>query len=288
MAARGTGAQATDVFLVDAESGEVRNLSADPGRDVWPQWTADGRTVVFLSDRDGNWEIYAADVASGALRNLTRHPAQDRALDASGAIPADPASQMVASPVGAEVAFVSNRDSAGDVFGVDVVSGETRLLAAVDGEIRDLSWSPSGRWLAFSTRQTFGTGAQPDAVYVVDVTGGALTAISHAPDAQDRRPLWAGSDRWLIFNSNRAADATWGIYAADLTSGEVRPLGERPAEPDASGNDFLYASTGLADSADWLPFYSTRQAGRLFVIHAGSGEVRALDFHSQIFAGWNP
>ena len=90
VAARGTGTQATDVFLVDAASGDVRNLSADPGRDVWPQWTADGRTVVFLSDRDGNWEIYAADVASGALRNLTQHPAQDRALDGSGAIPADP------------------------------------------------------------------------------------------------------------------------------------------------------------------------------------------------------
>ena len=288
VAARGTGTQATDVFLVDAERRDVRNLSADPGRDVWPQWMADGRTVIFLSDRDGNWEIYAADVASGALRNLTQHPAQDRALDGSGAIPADPNSQMAASPVGTEVAFVSNRDSAGDIFAVDVASGATRLLAAVDGEIRDVSWSPSGRWLTFGTRQTFGRGLDPDEVYVVDVTTGALTNVSQRPEAEDRRPIWAGSDRWLIFNSDRAADATWGIYAADLVNGDVHPLSAASTAPDAASNDFLYAATGLTGSAGWLPFYSTRQAGRLYVIYAGSGEVRALDFHSQIFAGWNP
>src|SRR5688572_12937588 len=33
--------------------------------------------LAFETDRDGNWEIYLLDIATGIERNLTRRPAQD-------------------------------------------------------------------------------------------------------------------------------------------------------------------------------------------------------------------
>ena len=42
-----------------------------------PAWSRDGRTIVFVSWRDGNGEVYAMDADGSAPRNLTQHPAKD-------------------------------------------------------------------------------------------------------------------------------------------------------------------------------------------------------------------
>ena len=42
-----------------------------------PSWSPDGRTIVFVSWRDGNGEVYAMDADGSGPRNLTQHPAKD-------------------------------------------------------------------------------------------------------------------------------------------------------------------------------------------------------------------
>ena len=42
-----------------------------------PAWSPDGRTIVFVSWRDGNGEVYAMDADSSSPRNLTQDPAKD-------------------------------------------------------------------------------------------------------------------------------------------------------------------------------------------------------------------
>lgn len=54
----------TDIFLFDASGNRVSRLTAAaPGttnanHNVAPAWSPDGRTILFLSDRDGAWRIY--------------------------------------------------------------------------------------------------------------------------------------------------------------------------------------------------------------------------------------
>lgn len=57
--------------------------------------TARGNTVLFMSARDGNWEIYSVPLGGGTARNLTNTPSQD-------GLPAF-------SPDGQLIAFVSDR-----------------------------------------------------------------------------------------------------------------------------------------------------------------------------------
>ena len=61
-----------------------------------PAWSHDGRTIVFVSWRDGNGEVYAMDADSSGPRNLTQHPATDV--------------RPAWSPDGRRIAFVSQRD----------------------------------------------------------------------------------------------------------------------------------------------------------------------------------
>ncbi|HEY6739861.1 MAG TPA: alpha/beta fold hydrolase, partial [Actinopolymorphaceae bacterium] len=61
------------LWLVDLDSGEGRDLT--PDLDLWPhgaQWSPDGRTVYFLADEQGRGPVFAVEVASGAVRRLTR------------------------------------------------------------------------------------------------------------------------------------------------------------------------------------------------------------------------
>ena len=59
--------------LIDPESGEVQALRAfTAGKNINPQWTPDGRSLFFISDRDGIPNLYRITVADGDVRQLTR------------------------------------------------------------------------------------------------------------------------------------------------------------------------------------------------------------------------
>ena len=48
-----------EIFTAPAKEGEVRNLTASPGvRETSPAWSPDGRSIAYLSDRTGEYEIY--------------------------------------------------------------------------------------------------------------------------------------------------------------------------------------------------------------------------------------
>jgi Tol biopolymer transport system component len=67
------------IFLVPADGGAPRQISFGDVHDNGPlSWTPDGRQILFSSNRHPNWEreplnseIYALDVATGAIRALT-------------------------------------------------------------------------------------------------------------------------------------------------------------------------------------------------------------------------
>lgn len=60
-----------DVRIVDVASGNFIDVTHDRALDVEPSWTPDGRTVLFSSDRTGIANVYAYDVATRTLRQVT-------------------------------------------------------------------------------------------------------------------------------------------------------------------------------------------------------------------------
>jgi Tol biopolymer transport system component len=57
---------------VDVASGEITALPAfDQGKHINPQWSSDGKSLYFLSDRTGITNVYRVDVASQKLYQLT-------------------------------------------------------------------------------------------------------------------------------------------------------------------------------------------------------------------------
>ncbi|HET7250931.1 MAG TPA: basic secretory protein-like protein [Gemmatimonadales bacterium] len=58
--------------LFDLETGNIRRLPAFSGaKHISPQWSADGKSLYFVSDRGGIDNVYRIDVASGNLSQVT-------------------------------------------------------------------------------------------------------------------------------------------------------------------------------------------------------------------------
>src|SRR5947209_96249 len=92
--------------------------------------------IAFVSDRDGNQEIYAMNPDGTGSKNLTNNPSSDF----------DPAW----SPDGTRLAFTSNRDGYNQIYVMAADgSGVTRLDNGGDGS--NPTWSPDGTKIAFTT-----------------------------------------------------------------------------------------------------------------------------------------
>ncbi len=59
---------------MDADGGNQRNLTNNRHDDFQPSWSPDGKHIVFVSTRSGNWEIYVMDADGGNPQNLANNP----------------------------------------------------------------------------------------------------------------------------------------------------------------------------------------------------------------------
>ena len=62
----------TDIFVMPAEGGELRNLTRHPGDDFDPHWAPDGRSVVFASLRTGTSMLFRVDLLNGQTQPVSR------------------------------------------------------------------------------------------------------------------------------------------------------------------------------------------------------------------------
>ena len=66
-----------EIYVMDADGGNQRNLTNHPDRDYSPSWSPDSKHIAFASVRDGNAEIYVMDADGGNQKNLTNNPHRD-------------------------------------------------------------------------------------------------------------------------------------------------------------------------------------------------------------------
>ena len=60
-----------DIFTIDLNSGEVKNVTNDPFGDYGPSWSPDGKSVVYIARVSGNNKLFRLDLDSGKKTQLT-------------------------------------------------------------------------------------------------------------------------------------------------------------------------------------------------------------------------
>ena len=60
-----------DLFTVNSQGGQARQLTTNAAYDAYPVWSPDGQQIAFASDREGSMDVYVMPAAGGTPRRLT-------------------------------------------------------------------------------------------------------------------------------------------------------------------------------------------------------------------------
>jgi TolB protein len=66
-----------DIYIKHTGGRAVTQLTNDPGQDVMPSISPDGKRIAFASNRDGNWNVYVMSTAGGKAVQVTSDPAHE-------------------------------------------------------------------------------------------------------------------------------------------------------------------------------------------------------------------
>ncbi|MEI8306030.1 MAG: tubulin-like doman-containing protein [Chloroflexales bacterium] len=201
-------------------------------------WSPDGDKLAFS---DSQLDIQILDLTTMKITKL--NGASDPAV--AELMPTwSPDGQTIAFARGSKTLNVATFNGPCDIYVVAATGGTAVPLPGASGDGFNYypSFSPDGRWLAF-TRHTTGTTtyAAPEAdVFVVPSTGGPAIrlAANDAPGKQagtlsNSWPTWSQDGRFLAFNSKRN-DSHYDIFVTEIgtngTSGPAIPL-QSAAQP---------------------------------------------------------
>ncbi len=243
-------------------------LSPSPAESAFPG--ANGK-IVFISDRDGNPEVYVMDPDGTDQISLSNNLAEEE----------DPAW----SPDGSQIVFGSNRDFSDNIYVMNADgSGQTQLTAQVTAD-HAAAWSPDGSLIAFSTSRDGNS-----EVYVMNPDGSAKTNLTNN-GAEDLLPAWSPDGSQIAFTSDR--DGDYEIYVMNANgSGQTRLINNGAADlwPDWSPDGTKIAFTSTRDDPDPLCFFPALCDFEIYVMNAdGSGQTNLTnDAASDFKSAWSP
>jgi serine/threonine-protein kinase len=152
-----------DIYIMNADGSEQTRLTDDPGYELCPAWSPNGKYIAFLGNQNGAAGIYLVK-PDGSGQTL---------LAENGVCPAwSPDSRQIAF-VGADDIYVMNADGSNQI-------NLTNNPAFDYGP----TWSPDGSQIAFWSKRD-----DNSEIYVMNADGSKQTNVTNSP-AGDSMPAW--------------------------------------------------------------------------------------------------
>ena len=221
------GGTASRIWILDQASLAVTQVPQPDGRcnDIDPCWV--GSTLYFLSDRDGEFNLYSFDTKSKAIEKLTHHndfPIED-ATAGDGKVIYEQAGYLHVFTPGA-----ASKTSARLKIGVPADLVETRARQAT-GEtfLRDASISPSGKRVALEFRGE---------IVTVPAKKGDVRNLTQTTGANERSPAWSPDGKSIAYFSD--AGGEYNLHV-------------RPQDGSGETKTFKLGGSGFYERPKWSP-----------------------------------
>jgi tricorn protease len=211
-----------------------------------------GDSIYFLSDRNGEFNLFVFDPATQSVEQLTQH--SDFPVLSAGA----GGGRILYEQAGYLHLFnPASKSSTRLRIGVPADLIETRPRFASGGEhVRGASLSPSGARAVFEVRGE---------IVTVPAEKGNDRNITNSPGAHDRSPIWSPDGKWVAWLSDASGEYLLRIAAQD-GRGETRTLALEGA--------------GFYEDPKWSPdskrISYTDNSHSLHILDVGSGEVEKV------------
>jgi serine/threonine protein kinase len=215
-------------------------LTDFPGYEEDAAISPDGKFVAFVSDRDGTYDIWLNQLATGQFFNLTKGQEPE-----SGAM----VRKIGFSGDGARI-WILNSNKPFRM--IPLMGGQPRPFIDVGNPV----WSPDG------TRMAFHTGSDGDPVFVADADGSNRRQILAAHSgAHHHYPAWSTDGRWIYYaGGNFVANEMdlWRVPAAGGAAERVTHLNsDMRYVVTLNQRTILFLSTDKDGSGPWLWSFDT-------------------------------
>jgi hypothetical protein len=198
----------------------------------------DGK-IVYVSDMDGNSEIYTINSNGTDVERLTKNSVDD--LSPKWSFDGD------------RIAFVSTRDGNPEIYTMNSNGGEVIRITDHAADDLDPAWSPDGRSIVFSSNRDGNY-----ELYIYSLETKALERITESP-ADDRYPDWSPKNGMLLYQSEEYGVTT--LYTLKLSTKEstriaprLSPFGDSNADFSTSGSSIVY-TTGHTKNQTGIMIY---------------------------------
>jgi Tol biopolymer transport system component len=224
--------------------------------------SGDNGPIAFMSQRDGNWEIYVMDADGSNQTNLTNNSANDIA--------------PAFSPDGRQIAFTSERVGDREIYVMDADGSNQIRITNNPARESAPGFSPDGMQIIFASDRDGN-----DEIYVMDADGGNQTRITNNP-ARDLASGFSPDGTKIAFFSNR--DGNWEIYVMNADGFDQTNLtlhGSKDQNP-------VWSPDGTE-----IAFHSNRSTGwfQVYVMDADGGNQTRLTSSTtggSLYPSWSP
>jgi tricorn protease len=305
------GGMANTLWIFDLKTHDAKRVGEGPRASRDPMWV--GGTIYFNSDRDGHFNLYAYDVASGKTTQVTTSHTWDvrwPSADADG---------RVVYELDGELQVLDTKTRKTTAIAITVPDdGLARRPSriAVANLIEDAALSPKGERVLFAARGD---------VFSAPVEKGPTRNLTHSSGAHDKWARWSPDGARIAFVSDKSGEEEIWTVPQDgsgppeqLTQGghamryapEWAPDGKRIASGDKDGRVWVLtvADRKLVEVADarrgqvrdyaWSPrgnylaftLPSSNSFGAVWVWSAADGKLRRVTDESfnSYRPAWDP
>jgi Tol biopolymer transport system component len=189
------GNEAYQIYSMKPDGSDIKRLTDPPGWNLEPRWSPDGRRLVFMSNRDGQYDIYVMNAdGSGQTRLTTRQ-----------------AGAPAWSPDGSKIAFASDPPDGGASSEIYVMnadgSGERRLTTTPPRANGNYTSSDAPAWsaddrIAFTSFREGDHSKRGGQLFGMSSDGSNEHRITDDP-VEALWPDWSPDSTRLLYLSNR-------------------------------------------------------------------------------------
>ena len=201
-----------EVYTTTADYATSRRITSTPQTEKQPSLSPDGRTLVYASERNNTWGIYAATLTNPADKGFTY--ATD--ITESPLITGTEAyTNPVYSPDGTKIAYIANKT---EIRVYDIKTKKSTVVMPAHSQFAytdgapDFEWSPDSKWILTEYLGPDNWNS-PD-IAVISIDGKQIHNLTNS-GYSDSNPRWALGGKAVTFISDRAGYRSHGSWGSE-------------------------------------------------------------------------